>query len=55
MGEKADSFVAASKTEDKPKHREAMKEAFKSLMERDEAEIKSFLKSLVDRTKSKSK
>ncbi|KAK3786366.1 hypothetical protein RRG08_022987 [Elysia crispata] len=53
VGEKADSFVAASKTEDKPKHREAMKEAFKSLMERDEAEIKSFLKSLVDRTKSK--
>ncbi|RUS80567.1 hypothetical protein EGW08_011661 [Elysia chlorotica] len=52
-GEKADSFVAASKTDDKSKHREAMKEAFKSLMERDAAEIKSFLKPLVDRVTGK--
>ena len=54
LGDKADSFVEASKTEDKPKHREAMKEAFKTLLEKDEAEIKSLLKTLVDKTKSKS-
>lgn len=53
VGDKADSFVAASKTNEAAKHKEAMKDAFKSLMERDAAEIKTLLNLLVERVKRK--
>ncbi|GFN73913.1 mannose-6-phosphate isomerase [Plakobranchus ocellatus] len=53
VGEAANIFVDVSKADDKSKHKEIMKEAFKSLMERDEAVIKSSLKALVEKTKSK--